>query len=49
MAAWSVAGFGGDDAKAMLRVLQALGEARRAIMGLGNFEWQETTRRVLLW
>lgn len=29
MAAWSVAGFGGDDAKAMLRVLQVLGEARQ--------------------
>ena len=27
MAAWSAAGFGGDDAKAMLRVLQVLGEA----------------------
>lgn len=45
MAAWSVAGFGGDDAKAMLRVLQVLGEAAQyrlqelSAQQLATFSW----------
>eukprot|EP00435_Cladocopium_sp_Y103_P054561 s421_g17.t2 len=40
MAAWSAAGFGGDDAKAMLRVLQVLGEAAQ-YLGLHELSAQQ--------